>query len=138
MSYSFTSLADGHILILTMHSDFDLHTEMISASIDSYLRLDECPDQVVYISDAREVRIRDMNDILIGAQLARSGESQQVAHHPKLITNFSVVNSKVAQAAVKGLNTASFGFFKVTLFETIEEAVAQAHKELDAQHIAYQ
>jgi hypothetical protein len=131
MSYDFTSLADGHILILTMNSDFDIQTEITNASIDSYLRLDDGPDQVVYISDARQIRIRDMNDILIGAQLARSAESQQVANHPKVITNFSVVNSKMAQAAVKGLNSASFGFFKVTIFETVEEAVAEAQKALE-------
>src|SRR5687768_5087686 len=110
MSYSFETLDEGHIVILTMHSDFDIRTEMIQSSLDAYALLDQCPAPVVLISDSRAIQLRNINDLIEGANLARSPESRKVGSHPHLIKNYSIVDNKLAQAAVKGLNTATFGF----------------------------
>jgi hypothetical protein len=130
MSYSFESLDDGHILILTMHKDFDIRTEMIESSLKVYEMLDQSPDQVVLISDSREIQLNNLNDLIEGANLARRDEARRVSQHPHVLKNYSIVNNRLAQAAVKGLNTASFGYFEVTMFETLEEAISQARAVL--------
>lgn len=132
MSYSFESLDEGRILILTLHADFDIHTEMIQSSLDAYARLDEGPDHVVLISDSREIQLKSVNDLIQGANLASREESKRVSKHPRLLKNFSIVSNKLAQTAAKGLNTASFGYFEVTMFETLDEAIAQARVALAA------
>lgn len=129
-SYRFDAFDQGHILVLTMLDTYNVHTDMCESTLALIEMIDKGPDRVVIISDSRELRIKDVNDMLVAASNVRTEESKRLVNHPKVIKNFSVMNNKMMQTAVKGLNTATFGFFPVTIFETPEAAIDAARAVL--------
>lgn len=130
MSYTLESIDDGHIILFTMHQDFDMAVDMPQYLEACYELVENGPDKIVIITDASEMKPRTLDDIIEGANSIRSDEARRLSQHPKVIKNFSIITSKIAQLAVKGLNSASFGFFEVTIFETPEEAFNRAREVL--------
>ncbi len=133
MSYSLDALDDGHIIFFTMHQDFDMSVDMPDYLQKCYALVDNGPDRIIVITDAREMKTKSFEDVIQGANSIRSPEAQRISHHPKVIKNLTVITNKVVQMAMKGLNSASFGFLELTLFETQEEAIGYARKVLSGQ-----
>jgi hypothetical protein len=130
MSYSLDALDDGHIILFTMHQDFDMSVDMPDYLQQCYGLVDGGPDRIIVITDAREMKTKSFEDIIQGPNSVRSPEAQRLSRHSKVIKNLTVMTNKVAQLAMKGLNSASFGFLELTLFETQEEAIGYARKVL--------
>jgi hypothetical protein len=130
MSYSLESMDDGHIILFTMHQDFDVAVDMPHYLEACYELVENGPDKIVIITDATEMKPSSLDDIIEGANSIRSDEAKRLARHPKVVKSFSIITSKIAQLAVKGLNTATFGFLEVTIFETPEEAINRARQVL--------
>ena len=130
MSYSLVPIDGGHILLFTMPEDFDFSEDMPKYLQECYELLENGPDRVIIITDACEIKPKGLDYIIQGANTTRSAEAHRISQHPKVLRSFSVVSSKVAQLAVKGLNSASFGFFDVTIFETCDDALSQARSLL--------
>lgn len=128
MSYTLETLDDGHILLLTLNKDFDMAAEMIQSSRETFDLLEAGPDHVVFVSDGRALETSTLADILAGANAVRSPETKRVMSHPKRITSLSVTDSKLLRLSVKGLNSATFGFVEVTIFDTLEEALTEARR----------
>lgn len=128
MSYTLTTLDDGHIILMTMNADFDLTKEMVPSSLETFELLEAGPDRMVFISDGREMRLTSLNEIIESANTIRIPESKRVTTHPKLLKSLTVTNNKVIQLAVKGLNTATFGNIEYPIFESVEDAVNYARK----------
>ncbi len=136
MTYSLVSLDDGHILYFTMLEDFDFSVDMPKYLQECYELLENGPDRVIIITDARDLKPKSFDYIVQGANSTRSPEAHRNAEHSKVLKNFSIVSSRMAQLAVKGLNSASFGFFEVTIFETPDDALSQARQLLFGQTVA--
>lgn len=130
MSYSLDTFDDGQIIYFTMHDDFDVSVDMPDYLQKCYELVENGPEQIVVIIDAHEMKPRSIDDVIIGANATRSPEARRLSGHPKVLKNLSVLTSKLAQLTVKGLNSASFGFFEVTIFETQEEAIEYARAAL--------
>jgi hypothetical protein len=128
VSYTLETLDEGHIILLTLNADFDMAAEMIQSSRETFDLLEAGPDHIVFISDGRELQTNTLNDILQGANAVRSPETKAVMNHPKRLTSLSVTSSKLLQLAVKGLNSATFGFMEVTIFDSMEEVLAEAQR----------
>lgn len=98
-----------------------------------YALVENGPDRIIIITDAREMITKSFEDIIQGANNVRSPEAQRLSRHPKVIKSLTVMTNKIAQMAMKGLNSATFGFVEVTIFETQEEAISCAEKVLAGQ-----
>jgi hypothetical protein len=131
MSHTRAVLDDGHIIVMTLNSDYDVEDELRQLSKETAALLDAGPDRVVIITDAREFQVNNFNQMLVGSKSVRSPETQQVSNHPKLIGNLTITNNKLVQTILKGLNTATFGYFAVTVFETMDEALNEARALLE-------
>ena len=133
MAYSVSRLNDERILLLIIDQDYDLVEDMVASSQEVIAHLDQAAEPMILITDARAVQIKDVNALLMGAQSIRQPEVRASVSHPNLLKYFSVIDSRVVNAAMKGLNTATFGFFHPTLFESVEAAVEHARATL-AEH----
>jgi len=129
MSYSLDSLDDGHILYFTMHHDFDVSVDMPKYLQECYQLVQNGPDQIIIISDGRELN-PSMDIVIEGANAIRSKEARRITEHSKVIKNFTVFDTKIARLAIKGLNSAAFGFFEVSMFETPKDAISRAREIL--------
>src|SRR5262245_46434722 len=136
MSYTVTTYDDGHILLLTLNSDFDATTEMVPSFSECFATLEAGPDNVVFISDARHYVMGSFNDLLQGANMTRSPEVARTNKHPKVRKVYTITNSGAIQLAAKGLNSASFGFIELTVFSSLEDALNQARVTLFGQNKA--
>jgi hypothetical protein len=130
MSYTLTSLDDGHILLFTMNSDFDTPVDMPKYLKECYDLVDNGPDQIVIITDTTGAPPKGINDLIQGANSIRTPEAKRINDHPKVIRSLSVVDNRLVNLAVKGLNSAAFGFYEVAIFETKEEAISHARAVL--------
>lgn len=126
MSYSLISLDDGHILVFDMHDDFESADDMPKYLPECYAALENGPDAVVLITDTTKAPLRNLDDLIQGANSIRNPLSQQINNHPKLLASMTVVDNKMVQLAVRGLNSAAFGFVNVQIYATQEEALAHA------------
>jgi hypothetical protein len=131
MSYTLTSYDDGQIIVLTLHQGFDLANGMRAVSAECFDMLEQGPERVILISDTRALNINNLNDLIVGANVARQPEAIRVLKHPKTAKIVSVISSRVVQMAVRGLNSASFGHVEVPIFETLEEALDHARTILN-------
>jgi hypothetical protein len=135
MGFSISSQEGGHILIVTIDEHYEMVNEVIELSKETVAHLDRGPDGVIVIIDARAVQIKDLNSLMLSAQNMKRPEVKASQNHPRALKSFSVINNKIVTLAMKGMNSATFGFIQTTMFETVEEAVAQAHIELAAYRV---
>jgi hypothetical protein len=135
MGFSISSQEGGHILIVTIDEQYDMVNEVIELSKEVVAHLDAGPDGTIVIIDGRAVQIKDLNSLLMGAQNMSRPEVKASRNHPKQLKSFSVINNKIVTAAMKGMNSATFGYIQTTMFDTVEAAVAQAHIELAAYRV---
>jgi hypothetical protein len=128
VSYTLETLDNGHIILLTLNVDFDMANEMIQSSRETLDLLDAGPNHVVFVSDGRLLETNTLADILAGGNAVRKPEVKAVMSHPKRLISLSVTDSKLLRLAVKGLNSATFGYVDVTIFDSLEEALAEARR----------
>jgi hypothetical protein len=135
MGFSISSQEDGHILIVTLDDQYDMVNDIINLSVETVAHLDEGPDGTIVIIDARAVQIKDLNSLMLSAQNMKRPEVKASQNHPRVLKSYSVINNKIVTLAMKGMNSATFGYFQTTMFETVEEAVAQAQTEIAAYRV---
>lgn len=133
MSYTLTSFDDGHILLFTMHSDFEPAIDMPKYLPECYQFLEDGPDPIIIITDTTQAPMRDLDDLIQGANSIRNALAQKINHHPKLLKSITVISNRIVQVAMKGLNTATFGFVDVIIATTQDEALELARAAL-AEH----
>lgn len=133
MSYSLAPLDGGHIISFTMHEDFDFTVDMPKYLQECWDLVENGPDRIVIISDASAMKTKNLDYLIQGTNSIRTPEAQRLTHHPKVVKNFTVVSGKLAHLAVKGLNSATFGYVDLLIFETPEEAINEARSILFGQ-----
>jgi hypothetical protein len=126
MSYSVTTYDDGQIIVLTLNADFDIATEMVPSFDECFQHLEAGTLPAIFISDARELPIRNLNDLLQGSSFVSKPEAVRVNKHPRIVKTYTITNSTVLQLAAKGLNSASFGNLVLGVFTSLEEALNAA------------
>jgi hypothetical protein len=125
VSYTFTQLDDGHIILFTAGDDFNLKAEG-----EQYIRelrafVETGPERMVAISDVRNISM-DFEDVLAGGGMARNDDTKAFLKHPNLLKSLVVFNSRVIEMTVKGLSSATFGSLDIPLYTTMEEALNAA------------
>ena len=133
MSYSITPVDNGHILLFTMNHDFEPAVDMPQYLPECYQFLENGPDPIIIITDTTRAPMRNMDDLIQGANSIRTSLAQQINNHPKLLKSITVISNRIVQVAMKGLNTATFGFVDVFIATTQDEALELARAAL-AEH----
>jgi hypothetical protein len=133
MSYAVTTYDDGQIIVLTLNADFDIAAEMIPAFDECFEHLESGTSPAIFISDARELPIRNLNDLIQGSSFVSKPEAVRVNRHPRILKTYTITNSAVIQLAAKGLNSASFGNLVLGVFTSMEEALNAARLILHGQ-----
>jgi hypothetical protein len=133
MSYNVTTYDDGQILVLTLNADFDIANEMVPSFEECFKHLESGTTDVVFISDARDLPIRNLNDLIQGSSFINKPEAVRVNKHTRVIKTYTISNSSVIQLAAKGLNSASFGNLVLGVFTSLEEGLNQARLLLHGQ-----
>jgi hypothetical protein len=130
MSYTVATTDNGAIILVTMGEDYDVSSDMLASSEETFLLLENGPDRIVMITDARLLKVNSLEDILQGGKTMTDPRIKRTTVHPKLIKSLSVINSRLLQLAVKGLNSASFGHTDIPVYDSMEEAYNVARKLL--------
>jgi hypothetical protein len=127
MSYTFQTLDDGHIVIMTMHDDFNMAQEIQPAIHEGHALVESLPGPLVYISDVRALHFSDLSQLLEAANAVRFiNPEERLSKNPKVLKSVAVISSKVIQVAAKGLNSASFGHMDIIVYPTLEETLDKA------------
>ena len=91
----------------------------MAAELTAWLaRLDR---RVYYINNVGSTRL-SLGDIMDGARLAGQGTAP-VLRHPKIIETLVVTTDSVASMAAKNINSPLFGYLKLKVFTTLDEAL---------------
>lgn len=123
MSYTLHTLDDDHIIVMTMQPDFDIEREAPRIFEECLAIVEAGPDQVVVITDSRSKQFTSFQEILGIGQVVSRGPGKAIADHPKVVKRIALASSQIARLAVKGLNSATFGFIDISICETLEEAL---------------
>jgi hypothetical protein len=130
MNYAITTLDEGHILLLSLSSDFNIATDMEAANIEAFGVLEAGPDDMIVISDSREVQFKNLDQLLHGSAVIRSEVGQKVMKHRKVRKAYTVTTHSLMHLAAKGLNSAAFGFVELNVCTSLEDALEQARMTL--------
>lgn len=131
MSYSFETLDEGHIVIFTMHADFNMANELQPSIQEGHALVEGLDGPIVYITDARGLHFSDLGELIEAANATRSvDQEKRLTKHPKVLKSMAVISSRLIQVAAKGLNSASFGHMEIIMYPTIEEALERARSLL--------
>lgn len=122
MPYTLSTHDDGHVILLTEHSDFNARTDLNTVITGISRLLNDGPNDMVLIFDARAHDMGNQSDVLPVGTLVCSQEGRELIKHPKLLKIMTVTNNREAQLTLKGINSAMFGFVEIGIFPTMEEA----------------
>ena len=122
MSYTFVRQPDSPIIVFTEHPNGGDPMQDVPAAIAEAARLlDQQPSPVFLVFDLREVSI-GLHDIMSAASMGARGQNA-VLHHPMIRENVYVTTDPKMKMAIQGLATATFGFVRLSRFDTLEEAL---------------
>lgn len=126
MSYSVKVLSGESIFWETWGSDFDPETDLELVTREDLKILDASNGPMVGIVDIRSVALT-VNDILF---LANHGLPEELSSHPKLRRIILISTDEIVNVAAKGMDSEVFGFVKMDIMSSDDEALALARQYL--------
>lgn len=115
-------IPDVPIVVVHSQQGKDTMGEMADTVAAITRILDEQTEKVFLITDMSNISMK-LDEIIQAASMSARG-SNSLLHHPNVRENVFVLTDKFITMAIHGLNSATFGQVKATLFPTVEEAVA--------------
>lgn len=132
MPYTLSTIDEGHIILIALTGSLETE-EVMRYFQECYNLVENGPDRIVIITDTTAAPLKSIDDLIQGANTLRTPEAKQLNNHPKVIKALTVVNNKAVNLAIKGLNSAMFGFIEMPIFATQEEAISHARAVLSSQ-----
>jgi hypothetical protein len=126
--YTLDLLPGEPILYTTLSADFDLVEDLPCYAREILSVLDSLAEPVYYIGDIRALNASPI-DIIRGANLVARGNAAYL-RHPNMKISIGVIDGVLMEAAARGLNSEAFGFVRVVMFTTPEEALAYARAQI--------
>jgi len=127
MSNTIEKLPNEPILVQTVDPEFSIKTQAGDMIERTLKFLDQQIEPVIYIIDMSQTSM-DFEDIVMGASVA----TRQFAlfKHPKVRETIAISSSSLASAAARGLNSPIFGYVKLKVVKTLDEALAYARESV--------
>lgn len=126
MSYTIELRLNGRILWETWGADFDPEAEAEAATQKELELLSAASQPMVAVVDMRLVPL-NWDDIIY---LANHGVPDELNHHPNLRRIILITTSEVIAKAAEGMNHEAFGFVKMDIVASPEEALTLARQLL--------
>jgi hypothetical protein len=126
MNYSIEVLPDDPIIWLTLGADYYAGTDSKKTNRDVLKILDASRGPMVAVADLRSAAL-DWEQLLY---LANHGASEEVRGHPNHGGFVFITTDDVVSAVAQNVNTETFGFVKLDIVTSSEEALARARKLL--------
>jgi hypothetical protein len=126
MSYILEKLPNEPIVCVKYNHDFKVAAQMEQVILEIITLLDAQPEPVFLITDTTEMTMGV--DDLISATNKAVRQTKVVTHRNNRL-NLVVSTNSLITFGVKGMNTAAFGYLKVEIFRTMDEALAFARSQ---------
>lgn len=121
MPHTIVKLPDEPIIMVHSTEGKDRVGDMIRAINDIRDCLDQQDETVFLIVDTRDVSM-SVDEVMQGAILAARGQNAMLSHR-KIRERIFLLSDPMVRAAVRGLESATFGLLKARSFTTVEEAL---------------
>ena len=125
MSYSLELLPDEPILIITLHESYNHERDFEAYLNEAVVLLDSLDRPVYSITDITHIKVNIFQDFITGFNQVFRGQGATI-NHPNIDKVIIVSTDKLMKLGAKGLNSATFGFLSVPVFDTPEEALTYA------------
>lgn len=126
MSYKLEVHPGEPIIWETWNADFDPETDTPAITRAQLKMLNASQTPMVVITDTRAVTLT-FDDILY---LASNAVPEELNHHPRLRRIILVTTSEIVAKSAEGLNNEAFGYVKLDIVASREEALARARQYL--------
>jgi hypothetical protein len=127
VTFTLEKLPDEPILVTQLLPEWRVDPDLMTYTDQITALLDSLTEPVHYIADIRGIQI-SLGDLLSGANLITRSPSAYLRHaNIKSIT--AVANSRFLDMAIKGLDSGTFGFVSINVFQTLDEALESVRKK---------
>jgi hypothetical protein len=126
MSYTIQVYPDKSIIWQTLGAEYDFATDVGAAIHEELQILNAASKPMVIVIDMRSLQL-DWNGILF---LASHGVPEEINNHPRLCKIILISTDEVVAESAKGLDSQPFGFVKLDIVASPEDALTQARKLL--------
>ena len=128
MSTTIKKLPGEPIVIHAMSSDYKLVDELPKSFPKLLEFLGTLEEPVFWLVDISAVAVITVEDLLTGTELVARGE-HALYRHPKIKYVVYISTSSMIKMAVDGMTKEAFGKFPISIFNTLDEALAFARKK---------
>lgn len=125
LSYSVTKLDHEPILVIILLEEWNLREHMPGFLAAWKQALEQAKEPLYCIIDVHMPPLPGLEDIIWGANQGARGVNP-VINHPNIREIVVVSTNPVLNLAAKGLRSNAFGNARVSLYNTLEEALAHA------------
>lgn len=127
MSYLIDRIEGEPIVLITYGRDFESLTEMVPILMDGIIMVASIPGGAFVINDLTHVDLI-LEEVILGANLAHSDISP--FSNPQVLGNILVTTNDLIKLAANGLNSETFGFLHLPVFNTLVEAIDYARQSI--------
>jgi hypothetical protein len=116
------------ILVATLDTTFSVTRDMSTVISQATQILDSVEQPVFYIVDVRQMRVT-FEDLVASTNASARGDSSYL-HHPNIRELIVVSTDRLVTLGVKGLQAPVFGIGALSVFGTLEEALAYCREKV--------
>lgn len=128
--FSVKKFPDEPIVLVSVYSSVRLeNTDVYQENTRQILELfDSLKEPIYYIYDLTDAKL-DLAQVIVGANKG-AGSASGSLRHPIVKEVVIVTQSNLIKLAAKGLKSAVFGSVVVSVFDTLDEALAYARTQI--------
>jgi hypothetical protein len=128
MSYTIDFREDLATIVTDLSDDFDVYQELPEFCHKIYDILEQSPHPLRYISKT-DAQVTSVDDIVAAINMLVRGD-YPVASHENFMELILVTGNRLAELAVKGMDSEAFGNVHVEVFATMQDAIDHVHSHL--------
>lgn len=128
-SYTVRRLDDLPVVLTTINDQFSVQDELEFYLADIAAALDASNEQLFLVSESQEFKV-NFSDMVMGLGKGTKGASAAL-NHPKIAEICAVIpENRLLQLAIQALGQMQYGGKKVTLYATLDEALAYVKEQV--------
>lgn len=122
-TYTVQRLDDLPVILTTINDHFSVQDELESYLSDIAAALDASEEQLFLVSESQEFKV-NFSDMVMGLGKGTKGASAALSH-PKIAEICAIIpDNRLLRLAVQALGQMQYGGKSVTLYSTLDEALA--------------
>lgn len=125
MSYSLEKYPDEPIVVLTLPADYDVQQDVPHLIQDMAKIFGSLTQPVAFVTDLTTFKLA-IQDIIVGINTMVKDNQR---YRDLIRENVAVTQNPAVRSVIKGLDTNTFGNIKMSVFNTLEEALAYVRSQ---------